>query len=54
MHARTEAGCGAQVAVMSPGMYELSDYSLSWASADPGRQADGLYNGQPFLLQVNV
>ena len=54
LHARAEPGCGGQVAVMSPGMYELSDYSLSWASADPGRQADGLYNGRPFLLQVNM
>ena len=54
LHARAEPGCGGQVAVMSPGMYELSDYSLSWASANPGRQADGLYNGRPFLLQVNM
>lgn len=52
-HMLTLGLCG-QVAVMSPGMYELSDYSLSWASADPGRQADGLYNGRPFLLRVNV
>ena len=53
LHACQNWDCG-QVAVMTPGMYELSDYSLSWASADPGRQADGLYNGRPFLLRVNV
>ena len=44
--------CELQVAVSAPGLYEVSDYALSWTSADPSKPAAGVCQGPVFVLHV--